>query len=171
MSVGSAAVGCDEDSAGVRIFLFAHTLPPFADGGDGEDRCVMVNSHGDPGAVVGQVVDSVGNGLTIGLIGKIIGGNLDGFALWMPFPAGLRKLSDELLFLCIDADHGVAGGEELARQLVDVPELVVPVRVLVSLHRLTGSLEAIATGTEDLRDNTVTDGVTHLRQCGSEVAR
>lgn len=89
VSVGSAAVGGDEDSAGVRIFLFAHALPPFVDGGDGEDRCVMVDTHGDPGAVVDQVVDSVGNGLTVGLVGEIIGGHLDGFALWMPFLAGL----------------------------------------------------------------------------------
>jgi hypothetical protein len=61
VSVGSAAVGCDEDSAGVGILLFAHVLPPLFDGGDGEDRGVMVDAHGDPGAVVSQVVDSVGN--------------------------------------------------------------------------------------------------------------
>src|SRR5947209_11676200 len=35
--VGSAAVGCDEDSPGVWIFLFAQVFPPFVDGGNGED--------------------------------------------------------------------------------------------------------------------------------------
>jgi hypothetical protein len=37
VSVGSAAIGGDEDSAGVGVFLFAHVLPPLVDRGDGED--------------------------------------------------------------------------------------------------------------------------------------
>jgi hypothetical protein len=73
VSVGSAAVGRDKDSAGVGIFFFAHVLPPLFDGGDGKDRGVMVDAHGDPGAVVGQVVDPIGDGFTVGLIEEIIG--------------------------------------------------------------------------------------------------
>lgn len=169
--VGSAAVGCDEDSLGVWIFLFAPVLPPFVDGSDGEDRGVMVDTHRDPGAVVGNVVDSVGDGLAVGLIGKVVGGHLDRFALWMPFLAGLRELTDQFFFLCIDADHGVAGGEELAGQLVEVAELVVPVWVLVSLQLLASPLQAVAQGTEEIRNGIVTDGVTQLRERGSEVTR
>jgi hypothetical protein len=58
----------------------------------------------------------------------------------MPFFAGLSERADEFLLFRIDADHGVAGGEELLGPLVDVPELVVPVRVLASLQCLAGSL-------------------------------
>jgi hypothetical protein len=82
----------------------------------------MVDSHGDPGVVVGQVVDSVGNGLTIGLIRKVVGRHIDRFALWVPFFAGLGEPSDEFLIFCIDADHRAAGGQELSGQLVDVTE-------------------------------------------------
>ena len=60
----------------------------------------MVDAYGDPGAVVGQVVDSIRNGLAVGLLGKIVSGHLDRFALWMPFRASLSELSDEFfLFL------------------------------------------------------------------------
>jgi hypothetical protein len=54
----------------------------------------------------------------------------------MPFFAGLGVPSDEFFLLCIDADHRVTGGEELLGQRVDVPELVVPVRVSTSLSFL-----------------------------------
>ena len=80
------------------------------------------------------------------------------------------KLSDEFLFLGVDADRRVAGGEELPRQLVDVTELVIPVRLLVSLHCLTGALQAVAQRVEEFRDGTVTDGMTHLCQCRGEMA-
>jgi len=100
VSVGSAAVGGDEDSAGVGVFLFAHVLPPLVDRGDGEHCGVVVDAYGDPGAVIGQVVDSIGNGFAVGLFGEVIGGHLDRFTLGMPFPASLSELSDEFfLFL------------------------------------------------------------------------
>ena len=98
MSVGPTTVGGDEDSACVGIFLLTHVSPPFFDGGDGEDRCVMVDSHRDPGAVVGEVVDPVGNGFAVGLIGEVIGRNLDWLTLWMPFLAGLGVPPDEFSF-------------------------------------------------------------------------
>jgi hypothetical protein len=75
----------------------------------------MVDAYGDPGAVAGQVVDSIGNGFAVGLLGEIIGGHLDRFALWMPFLASLSELSDEFFLFCINADHWVACGEELRR--------------------------------------------------------
>ena len=112
VSVGSATVGGDENPAGVGVFLFTHVLPPLGDRGDGEDRGVVVDAYGDPGAVVGQVVDSIRNGLAIGLLGEVIGGHLDRFALGMPFLASLSEPSDEFFLFCINADHRVACGEE-----------------------------------------------------------
>jgi hypothetical protein len=61
MSVGSAAVGCDENPAGVGVFFLAQLLPPFVDGGYSEDRRVVVDTDRDPSAVFGQVIDPVGN--------------------------------------------------------------------------------------------------------------
>jgi hypothetical protein len=78
--VGSAAVSGDEDPAGVWIFFLADLLPPFFDGVDGEDRRVVVDSDGDPGAVVGQVIDPVGYGFAVSLTGEVVGGDFDWFA-------------------------------------------------------------------------------------------
>lgn len=52
-------VADDDFQSGVGDIFPTHVLPPFFDGGNGEDRGVMVDSDGDPGAVVGQVIDSV----------------------------------------------------------------------------------------------------------------
>jgi len=60
VSVGSASVGGDEYPAGAGVFFLAHLLPPFVDGGDGEDRRVVVDADRDPGVVLRQVVDPVG---------------------------------------------------------------------------------------------------------------
>jgi hypothetical protein len=60
-----------------------------------------------------QIVDSVGDCFTVGFTGEVVGGHVDRFTLRMPFFTGLSVSSDEFFFLCIDADHGVAGGEEL----------------------------------------------------------
>ncbi len=68
-------------------------------------------------------------------------------------------------------NHRVAAGEKLSGECVDVPELGVTARVLVSFQGLAGSLQAVLEGTKDFRDHGVTDGVSHLRQFCSEVAR
>jgi len=75
----------------------------------------MVDAYGYTGAVMAQVVDSIWNGLAVGLVGEIIGGHFDRFALWMPFLASLSEPSDEFFLFCINADHGVPRGEELRR--------------------------------------------------------
>lgn len=46
-----------------------------------------------------------------------------------------RGFSDEFLLFRVDADHRVAGLEVPAGGVVDVPELGVPVRVLLALDR------------------------------------
>ncbi len=126
VSVRSAVVGGDENPAGVGVFFFTHLLPPFFDSGDGEDRRVVVDTDRDPGAVVGQVVDPVWNCFAVSLTGEVIDGHLDRLTLRMPFSAGLGEPSDQLLFLSIDADHGVAAGEEIPGEGINVPELGVP---------------------------------------------
>jgi hypothetical protein len=58
----------------------------------------------------------------------------------MPFLASLSELSDEFFLFCINADHRFPCGKEPPSELVDVPELIVAVWVLASLHLLTSAL-------------------------------
>ena len=152
MSVGSAAVGGDEDPVSVGVFFFADLFPPFFDGGYGEYRRVVVDADRDPGAVVGQVVDPVGYCFAVSLAGEVVGRYLDWLAFRVPFPAGLGEPSYQLFLFCVNADHGVAAGEELRGERVDVLKLGVAVGVLVPFEGLAGSLQAVLEGMKDVRD-------------------
>jgi hypothetical protein len=44
VSVGSSAVGRDEDTAGVGVVVLTHLLPPCPDGGDGDERGIVVDA-------------------------------------------------------------------------------------------------------------------------------
>src|SRR5262249_36009659 len=106
--VRSTTIGRDEDSAGAGVFLLAHLAPPFLDSRDSEYRCVVIDAHRHPGAIAGQIVNPVGDRFPLGIVREVISGHLDRLPLWMPFLTSLGEPSDELSFLGIDADHGVA---------------------------------------------------------------
>ena len=59
----------------------------------------MIDTDGHPGAVIGDVVDAVRDGLALGQTGEVVGGHLFGIAAGLPLPAGLGEPSDQLLFL------------------------------------------------------------------------
>lgn len=61
VSVGAAAVGGDEESLCVGVFLLSHLFPPLFDRRDREHGGVVVDADRDPGAVVGDVVHAVGD--------------------------------------------------------------------------------------------------------------
>lgn len=130
VAIGASTVGGDEDPLGIWISVLAHLLPPFIDGSDSEDRRVVIDTDRHPGAIIGQVVHTVWNGFAVSLAGEIIGGHLDWFTLPVPFFTGLGEPSDQFLFLGVDADHGVAAGQELSGTGTEVSELGVAVGVL-----------------------------------------
>jgi hypothetical protein len=98
VSVRSAAVGGDEDSCGVGVFLLSHGVPPWFDGGHGEHGGVVVHADRHPGAVVAEVVDPVGDRRALCRVGEVVGGHLHRLAGGLPLPAGLCVASDKLLF-------------------------------------------------------------------------
>ncbi len=171
VSVRSAAVGGEEKSSRVRVFLGSHLSPPFLDGGDREDRRVVVDADRDPGAVVGDVVHAVGDGFTLGLVGEVVGGHLLGLARGPPLPPGLPEPSDQLFGLRVDADHRVTGGQERLSEGVDVAELGVPVGVLSAFEGLAGRLQAVPGRAQQIRHRGVADGVPHRGQLGRQVPR
>ena len=167
--IGSAAVGGDEQPPGVRVFLPPHLLPPFFDGGHREDRGVVVDADGDPGAVVGEVVDPVGDGLAVGQVGEVVGGHLLGCADRLPLLPGLGEASDQLLLLGVHADHRVATVQVLPGQRVDIAELGVAVGVLGALEGLAGALQAVPGRAQDRRHRGVTEGGSHRGQFSGQM--
>src|SRR5437763_9187338 len=79
-------------------------------------------------------------GFAVGLPRKVVGGYLDWLTTGMPFFTGLGVPSYQFLFLGVHTDHRVTAGEELRGEGVEVPELGVPVGVLVPFQGLAGGL-------------------------------
>jgi hypothetical protein len=88
----------------------------------------------------------------------------------LPLAAGLGEPPDQLLFLGIDADHRLAGGQEPRGGGVDVAELGVPVGVLSAFEGLAGALQAEPGRAQDLRDHRVADVVSHRGELAGQVA-
>ena len=90
----------------------------------------------------GQVVDPVRDHLPVPRAGEVVVADPHRVAGGPPGPARAGVLADLLLLLGIHADHRVPGCQVGAGLLVDVPELAVPVRVLLPLDRLGVGLQA-----------------------------
>jgi hypothetical protein len=144
VAVGSAGIRRDQQPPGLRVVCSAASQPPAADRGDRESRSVVIDADVDPSGVRGDVVDPVGDGLLDLGTGEeeTVVLDLDRIAFRPPFPARDRQPSQLLALLGIDADDRLAAVLVLADLLTDVTELRVPVRVLGSLERLGGALQA-----------------------------
>jgi len=88
-----------------------------------------------------------------------------------PRPARVLVVTDELLLLRIDRDHGPPGRKRLTHLFVDEAELRVAVRVLLALHGLPRALQAVFHRPEQLPDRGMTHRMAALRQLTSKQAR
>ncbi len=70
--VGPAGIGGDHETFGLGIALFAHGLPPPADGVDGEGSGIVVGSYLHPALVGADVVDAIGDGLGDLWVGEVV---------------------------------------------------------------------------------------------------
>ena len=79
-AVAAAAVGGDQQFAGLGEAPAAHLLPPAADAVGGELGRVVVDPHAHPALVAGQVVDAVGDRLAQLLVREVMDLHLLGLA-------------------------------------------------------------------------------------------
>ena len=126
-AVAAAAVGEDLQRGGLAIAFAALGAPPLLDAVDGELGGVGGGADEDGSGIGLQVLDSVGDGATLGVGGEVVVAHQFGGAV--PFGAGILERADEFLLLGVDADdRGVLGGAALAQRR-DALELVVAVRM------------------------------------------
>src|ERR1700740_275850 len=92
-----------------------------------------------------------------------------------PPPAAMARAAHPLLLLGIDRHHGLPLPLERLDPPVDVPELGIPVRVVLALDRLAVGLEAVAQVVEEAVDRSLADGMPSgpepRRQSGRTLAR
>src|SRR5829696_7412212 len=89
----------DEQPSRVGVLGLSHLFPPLLDGGDREDGGVVIDTDGHPGAVIGDVVDAVWDGLALGQAGEVVGGHLLGLTAGLPLPPGLVNRPTNSFFL------------------------------------------------------------------------
>jgi hypothetical protein len=104
----------------------------------------MVRADVHPARVRGQVVNAVRDGLAQFLIGEVVVLDVDGLARGPPFTAAVVVVTDQFLLLGVHADHRLPGVAEFPDLLVEIAELRIPVRDLVSLDGLGVALQAEA---------------------------
>ncbi len=140
--VGAAGVAGDQQPRGVRVAELPFFLPPQADRVHRERGGVAAGADRHESPVRGDVVDPVGDDRDRVLLREVMVADLHGLALPLPgLPVAVIG-AELLLFLPVGADHGLPGRQVPPDPRADVPELAVPVLVLLSLQHLRHALQA-----------------------------
>src|SRR4051794_1264982 len=157
--VGTPAVGGDHESTGRRIALAPHLLQPGADGVDSELSGVMGDA--DAATVVGEIVNSVRNGLAQFLVLKVVAVDPARLAFAAPVRAGVPVVADQLLLLRIDRDHRLIVGQDLG---IDVLELGITVRMVAAFVGLEVTLATEAKTAQQAANRVGGDLMPHRAQ-------
>lgn len=110
----------------------------------------MVNTDIDEPCVLAQVIDAIRIRPGDRRIGEVVAVHLQGCLARPPLAAFIHVVPKELLLFRVDGDNRLALRQCGFDRSVDVPELGVPVRMVVTFLRLPVALEAVVHGTEDL---------------------
>src|SRR5947207_10935211 len=143
-AVGAARVSGDQQPPGGRVDGPARVVPPAADRLHSEGGGGMVGADVHPAGVGGQVVDAVRDRLAQLQVKEVVTLDADRIASGPPFTAAVVIIADQFLLLGVHADHRLAGIAVVPDLLVEVTELVVPVRDLIALDGLGVALQAEA---------------------------
>jgi hypothetical protein len=117
-------------------------VPPAADRLHRELAGVSVGAHVHPAAAGAHVIHPVRH-CPAQVALEVMHQDRFGPALRLPFLPAVLEVADQLFFLGVHADYRFTGRREPRHQLIDKPELPVPVRVLLAFHRLGVALQAV----------------------------
>src|SRR4249919_3734534 len=126
-AVTAAAIGRDQETSRMGIAGLAEPPPPATDALDGECRRIGVDSDTDPTLVGGEVVDP--DRLRLALAAQL--------------STAVLEVAHQFLFLRVDRDRRLAGGECGLHPGIDVLELRIAVGMLRAFAGLAVGLTAI----------------------------
>src|ERR1700752_584820 len=173
-AVAAAAIGGDQQSAGVGVTRPADGLPPLADAVHREGGRVVVNADTHPSAIGGQVIDPVRHRAAELLDQEIMDPDLFRVALGAIFAPVVAEIPDQFLFLGVDGDHRLMFSQSRGHLAVDVAELRIPVGVAVALRSFAVALQTVTRLIEQVADQGAADFVTlrlqRLRQTAHALA-
>src|SRR5438552_12682635 len=122
-TVAAAGVGQEQKFGSTAVAAGSFAFPPGGDGVGGEGRCVVGDADADGTAVVGRVVNAVGDTYPAGIGKEVVIVDQNGRAV--PFGAGVFEVADHFAFLAIDADDGKSLALEASPSPADVLELLI----------------------------------------------
>lgn len=156
MPITTATVGGDDQLFGLWIALTPHAESPATDGLHGEGRGVMVCASTHPSLVSADIVDPVGVGPSEFFVDEVVNFDLHGLAAGEPLLSGVLVRTHQLLLLCVHRNHGLIGRQGFGHRGVDVLELSVAIRALITLDDLGVGLQAVVLILEELTHYNVT---------------
>lgn len=115
--------------------------PPASDGRDGELGCAGAGADNHQGLVVPFIEDAIGNGLALGIAGKVVDVDLVGLSAIAR--TGTLEIADQFSLLGVYADHGLIVPDEQRFDPLDVTILLVRLRVRLADQALDIGLERV----------------------------
>ena len=100
-------------------------FPPGSNGMGGEGWRIVRDADADSAAVVGRVVNAIGDAHPAGIGAEVVIVHPNGRAI--PFDAGVFEVANQFAFLTVDADDGKALTLEASPQRGNVLELLIAV--------------------------------------------
>src|SRR5208283_3504354 len=168
MTIAASSIGGDEKLARRRIQPASFVVPPTADGGHSESSSVMIRADIDKPSVPRVIVDAVRIGARYRRVRKVMPVDVLPSLLLTPLPPFVSKVPDEFLLLGVDRDYRPALCHRLANFAVNVSELVVTIRMILSLLRFPVSLQAVTQLVQILGHLLVADRMLSVDQFSSQ---
>jgi len=164
MAITSSAVRSDQQPRRWGIALAAQLFPPLLKGGNRKLGCIMSDANRDPGFVVREVIDPVGDRLPDFGVRKVVRVDFDRLPLRAILPAAVFLVAQRLFLLRVDRDRRSSAAPLRRHSTIDVRELRIPIRMVFSFPRLAIRLQAVAGLLEQLSYRRVADDETLLGQ-------
>ena len=144
LPLDSAGIGGDQQPPRIRVGGLTDRVPPATDRLDRELAGVSAGPHVHPASIGGHVVHPVRHRLAQVLVSEVVHIHRARRPRGLPLRPAIGEVADQFLLLRVHRDDRVARRLERRHLRVDVPELCIPVRVLLSLDGLGVALQAVA---------------------------
>jgi hypothetical protein len=124
-AIAAAGVGEDEKLGGIGITNTAIATPPGTNGRDGEGGGIVRSADENGAAIVKDIVDAIGDGVTCGPWREVV--VIDKSGRGLPTAARVLEVADKLSFLRVNADDRKVLTGELFTHGLDVEELLIAI--------------------------------------------
>jgi len=162
IAVAPSGVGQDENLTRAGIAMRTFLLPPVSDGMGGEGRGVVRNAHDEGTAILGEVVDAIGDGDADGVGAEVVVKDASGAAF--PTAAGIAEIANQFALLGIHADDGQVTALEAVTQIGEIFELEIPIRAVTGGDLFVIHAQRIPHLIEQPRDGVGADADAELAQ-------